>query len=385
VIDKTMDFDFSPEQQALRHHLNELLDSVCPPEYAERCDREAEPPREAYQALARHGWFGLIIPRDYGGSGGSPIELAILLEEAGRHFEELAMWLFRTLTYGGYAVALHGTRAQKDSILPRVLEGELSFCFGLTEPDSGSDAAALATRATRSEDGYRISGQKVFTSGMDISDYCLLVTRTSTGVRKQQGITNFLVDTTLPGIEVRRIETLGQRAIGTTQVFYSDVGVPASAVLGTVDEGWAAVDAYLWYERLCLSAARTGAATAAFDYALAYAKERKQFGRAIGSFQAISHKLADMKMMLDVSRTLVYRFAWLLAEGRATRHDAAVLKLYTGETYKTISDLGLQILGGYGYCMEYPMQRFFRDSRLAVIGGGTSEIQRNIIARGLGL
>jgi alkylation response protein AidB-like acyl-CoA dehydrogenase len=156
-------------------------------------------------------------------------------------------------------------------------------------------------------------------------------------------------------------------------------------VLGTVDRGWEAVDAYLWYERLCLSAARTGAATAAFEYALAYAKDRKQFGRAIGQFQAISHKLADMKVMLDISRMLVYRYAWLMSQGKATRHDAAVVKLQTGETYKAVSDLGLQILGGYGYCMEYPMQRFFRDSRLATIGAGTSEIQRNIIARGLGL
>jgi len=279
----------------------------------------------------------------------------------------------------------HGTREQKETLLPRLVRGELSFCFGLTEPHSGSDAAALTTRATAADGGYVMNGQKVFTSGMDISDYCLVVARTSTGAKKQQGITNFLVDTKLPGIEVRKIKTLGQRAIGTTQVFYNDVKVPASAVLGQVDHGWEAVDAYLWYERLCLSAARTGAASAAFDYALEYAKTRKQFGRPIGQFQAISHKLADMKMMLDISRTMVYRFAWLMSQGKATRHDAAVLKLYTGETYKAVSDMGLQILGGYGYCMEYPMQRFFRDSRLATIGAGTSEIQRNIIARGLGL
>ena len=295
------------------------------------------------------------------------------------------MWLFRTLTYGGYAVMLHGSREQKATLIPKVVRGELSFCFGLTEPQSGSDAASLATRASPAGDGYVINGQKVFTSGMDISDYCLLVTRTSSGEKKQQGITNFLVDTKLPGIDIRKIETLGQRAIGTTQVFYSDVKVPASAMLGAVDKGWEAVDAYLWYERLCLSAARTGAAAAAFEYALDYAKERKQFGRPIGSFQAISHKLADMKVMLDVSRMLVYRFAWLMSQGRATRHDAAVVKLHSGETYKAIADLGMQILGGYGYCMEYPMQRFFRDSRLATIGAGTSEIQRNIIARGLGL
>jgi alkylation response protein AidB-like acyl-CoA dehydrogenase len=381
----TVDFSFTPEQESLRGHVQELLRAVCPPEYAERCDREARPPREAYEALARHGWLGLTIPAEYGGSGGSAIDLAILLEEAGRHFEELGIWVFRTLTYGGYALLQHGTPGQRRALLPRVARGELSFCLGLTEPQAGSDAAALTTRATRDGDGYVINGQKVFTSGMDISDYCLLATRTATGEKKQHGITTFLVDTRLPGIEVRRIETLGMRAIGTTQVFYTDVRVPLSAVLGEVDRGWEAVDSYLWYERLCLSAARTGAASAAFDYALNYAKTRKQFGRAIGEFQAISHKLADMKVMLDISRMLVYRYAWLLAQGKATRHDAAVVKLHTSESYKAISDMGLQILGGYGYCMEYPMQRFFRDSRVAVIGAGTSEIQRNIIARGLGL
>ena len=380
-----MDFSFSQDQETLRAHAKELLDHICPPEYAERCDNEATPPREAFRALGEHGWFGLAIPAEYGGTGGSAIDLAILLEETGKHFEELAMWLFRSLTYGGYAVLRDGAPEQKKDLLPKIARGELSFCFGLSEPESGSDAAALTTRAKAVDGGYVIDGQKVFTSGMDISDYCLLVTRTSTGEKKQQGITNFLVETKLPGIEVRKINTLGQRAIGTTQVFYSGVKVPASALLGEVDRGWEAVDSYLWYERLCLSAARTGAAVAAFEFALDYAKNRKQFGRPIGQFQAISHKLADMKVMLDVSRTLVYRFAWLLSNGQATRSDAAVLKLYTGETYKAVSDLGLQILGGYGYCMEYPMQRFFRDSRLAVIGGGTSEIQRNIIARGLGL
>ena len=380
-----MDFSFSAEQESLRNHVRELLDKVCPPEYAERCDNEGRPPREAYDALAKQGWFGLILPQEYGGAGASAVELAIMLEEIGHHFEELGMWVFRTLTYGGYAVMKHGTREQKETLLPKVARGELSFCFGLTEPHAGSDAASIATRAVREGDHFVINGQKVFTSGMDISDYCLLVTRTGTTEKKQQGITCFLVDTKLPGIEVRKIETLGQRAIKTTQVFYSDVKVPAAAVLGEVDKGWEAVDAYLWYERLCLSAARTGAATAAFDYALDYAKTRQQFGRPIGKFQAISHKLAEMKVMLDVSRMLVYRFAWAMTEGKATRSDAAVLKLYTGEAYKQVSDMGLQILGGYGYCMEYPMQRFFRDSRLATIGAGTSEIQKNIIARGLGL
>ncbi len=381
-----MDYSFTQDQLDLRNHIRELLSAKCPPEYAAACDRRGKPPVEAYNALAKKGWLGLIIPEKYGGAGRTAIDLAILLEEAGRHFEELGVWLFRTITYGGWAVMEHGTDAQKAFFLPKVASGELSFCFGLTEPESGSDAAALTTRATSDGAGnYIINGQKMFTSGMDVSDYCLLVARTDQNEIKQDGITNFLVDTSLEGIDVRKIETLGHRAIGTTQVFYSDVRVPETAVLGEVNRGWSAVDSYLWYERLCLSAARTGAATAAFEYALDYAKNRQQFGRPIGKFQAISHKLADMKVMLDVSQTMVYRFAWLVSEGRATRHDAAVLKLYVSEAYKSVADMGLQILGGYGYCMEYPLQRFFRDARLAVIGAGSSEIQRNIIARNLGL
>ncbi|MBT3767249.1 MAG: acyl-CoA/acyl-ACP dehydrogenase [Rhodospirillaceae bacterium] len=381
-----MDFSFTQDQEDLRAHAKELLSSVCTPDYVARCDTEEQPPREAYEALGKQGWLGLIVPEEYGGTGGSAIDVAILLEEAGYYSEELAMWMFRTMTWGGYAVMTLGNEEQKKRILPKVAAGELSFCFGLSEPQSGSDAAALMTRADVTDGGdYVINGQKVFTSGMDISDYCLLATRTENTDKKHEGITNFLVDTKLPGIDIQRIATLGHRAIGTTQVFYSDVKVPADAVLGEVGEGWRALDTCLWYERLCLSAARTGAAQAAFEGALEYAKTREQFGKPIGKFQAISHKLADMKVMLDISRMLVYRFAWLVSEGKATRSDAAVIKLHSSEAYKTIADLGLQIYGGYGYSMEYPAQRFFRDSRLGVIGAGTSEIQRNIIARGLGL
>jgi acyl-CoA dehydrogenase len=175
-----MDFSFTQEQEELRNHARDLLSGACPPEYIERCDREGQPPREAYDAVAQQGWLGLIVPEEYGGAGGSAIEVAILLEEAGRQYEELAMWMFRTMTYGGYAVATHGTDEQKQHFLPKVAKGELSVCFALTEPDSGSDAAALITKATATNDGhYVIDGQKVFTSGMDVSDYCLLVTRTA--------------------------------------------------------------------------------------------------------------------------------------------------------------------------------------------------------------
>ena len=334
--------------------------------------------------LVDSGWGMPQWPNEWFGRELSVGFLRIIDEEFKR-VDAITVARKGATTLAGQTILAHGSNMLKEKFLRRSLTGEDAWCQLFSEPGNGSDLAGAVTRAERKGDKYIVNGQKVWTSGMDIAKYCLLVARTSKTEKKQQGITNFLVDTSLPGIEIQKIDTLGHRGIGTTQVFYSDVRVPADMTLGDVDEGWTNTDAYLWYERLCLSAARYGAATSAFEYALQYAKEREQFGRPIGKFQAISHKLADMKVMLENSRLLVYQFAWKMARGAATRHDAAIVKLYSGETYKTVSDMGLQILGGYGFANEYPMERFFRDSRLAVIGGGTSEIQRNIIAKNLGL
>ena len=380
-----MNFGLTSEQVAMRDHVRALLDDVCPMEYAAKCDETQTPPREAFDALAKNGWLALIAPEEYGGAGGSATDLALLLEETGNHFEELGLWLFRSFTFGCYAILKHGTEAQKRSIVPRVIKGELTFAFALTEPDSGSDAAALRTRAVPDGDDLVINGRKQFTSGMDIADYAIVALRTSDLGKKQLGISTILLDTKVPGIEVRRIATLGQHSIGTTEVTFTNVRVPRSAVLGEIDKGWSICEDTLRYERLCLSAARIGAARRAFEFALDYAKTRHQFGKPIGSFQVTQHKFADMKVMLDTAQTMVRRYAWLMEHDQAERADTAVIKYYVGESYKTIADMCLQILGGYGYCMEYPMQRFFRDARLATIGGGTSEIQKNIIAASLGL
>ncbi|MEC8403922.1 MAG: acyl-CoA dehydrogenase family protein, partial [Pseudomonadota bacterium] len=297
-----MDFNFTQQQDEMRTHLETFLNKICPEEYVEKCDKDGVPPYEAYKALCDAGWLGLIIPEEYGGTGGDAVDLAILLEETGKRFEELAMWVFRTMTWGAFAVMAHGSEEQKKFFLPKIAKGELSFAFGLTEPSSGSDAAALKTRAdTVGNDKYLINGQKVFTSGMDISDYCLVVLRTSKEDKKQKGITTFMVDTKKKGIDVKKIDTLGHRSIGTTQVFYNDVEVSKDDIIGEIGGGWQICDSCLWYERLCLSAARTGAASACFDLALQYAKSREQFDRPIGKFQAISHKLADMKVMIELS------------------------------------------------------------------------------------
>lgn len=380
-----MNFGNTSDQELMLQSVRSLLDDVCSMDYAAKCDINHTPPREAFNAMAENGWLGLIAPESFGGSGGSPTDLALVLEETGHHFEELGLWLFRSFTYGCYAILQHGTDEQKQRIVPGAANGKLSFAFALSEPDSGSDAASLRTRAVIDGDYFIVNGRKQWTSGMDIADYALVALRTNDLGKKQLGISTLMVDTKLPGIEVRKIATLGQHAIGTTEVTFTDVRVPRTALLGQLDHGWAVCEDTLRYERLCLSAVRIGAARRAFEYALDYAKTRHQFGKPIGSFQVTQHKFADMKVMLDTSFTMVRRYAWLMENGKAERADTAVIKYYIAESYKTISDMCLQILGGYGYSMEYPMQRFFRDSRLATIGGGTSEIQKNIIASTLGL
>jgi alkylation response protein AidB-like acyl-CoA dehydrogenase len=380
-----MNFGNTSDQELMLQSVRSLLDDVCSMDYAAKCDNNHTPPREAFDAMAQNGWLGLIAPESFGGSGGSPTDLALVLEETGHHFEELGLWLFRSFTYGCYAILQHGTDEQKQRIVPGAANGKLSFAFALSEPDSGSDAASLRTRAVIDGDYFIVNGRKQWTSGMDIADYALVALRTNDLGKKQLGISTLMIDTKLPGIEVRKIATLGQHAIGTTEVTFTDVRVPRTALLGQLDHGWAVCEDTLRYERLCLSAVRIGAARRAFEYALDYAKTRHQFGKPIGSFQVTQHKFADMKVMLDTSFTMVRRYAWLMENGKAERADTAVIKYYIAESYKTISDMCLQILGGYGYSMEYPMQRFFRDSRLATIGGGTSEIQKNIIASTLGL
>ena len=380
-----MNFGNTSDQELMLQSVRSLLDDVCSMDYAAKCDINHTPPREAFNAMAQNGWLGLIAPESFGGSGGSSTDLALVLEETGHHFEELGLWLFRSFTYGCYAILQHGTDEQKQRIVPGAANGKLSFAFALSEPDSGSDAASLRTRAVIDGDYFIVNGRKQWTSGMDIADYALVALRTNDLGKKQLGISTLMIDTKLPGIDVRKVATLGQHAIGTTEVTFTDVRVPRTALLGQLDHGWAVCEDTLRYERLCLSAVRIGAARQAFEYALDYAKTRHQFGKPIGSFQVTQHKFADMKVMLDTSFTMVRRYAWLMENGKAERADTAVIKYYIAESYKTISDMCLQILGGYGYSMEYPMQRFFRDSRLATIGGGTSEIQKNIIASTLGL
>jgi len=380
-----MDYELTPEQELLRSTVREFCDREISPENVREHDREHRAPQELYDKLGAQGWLGINIPEEHGGGGAGAVEVAILLEELGRAFLDLSFWAFRTVTWGGLAISRDGTDEQKEEFLPRIASGELTVCFSLTEPDAGSDAASISLSAVEDGDDYVLNGQKVFTSGFKVSDLDIVATRTSTEGKKHHGITNFIVNTDSPGLEWQPIETLGHWPLGTAMLYFTDVRVPRTRMLGTLHDGWRDLGVYLRYERLCLSAARTGAAAAALADSVEYAKERRQFDKPISQFQAVSHRLAEMQTMVEISQMLVYRYASRLDRGVASTRDAAILKLYACEGYKQVADMGLQVLGGYGYTTEYDLERHFRESRLGVIGAGTSDIQRNIIAKTMGL
>jgi len=380
-----MDYESTPEQELLRTTVREFCDREISPASVRQHDREHRAPQELYDKLGAPGWLGINIPEEHGGGGAGAVEVAILLEELGRAFLDLSFWVFRTVTWGGLAISRDGTEEQKAEFLPRIASGDLSVCFSLTEPDAGSDAASISLSAVEDGDDYVLNGQKVFTSGFKVSDLDIVATRTSTEGKKHHGITNFIVDTDSPGLEWQPIETLGHWPLGTTMLYFTDVRVPKTRMLGTLHDGWRDLGVYLRYERLCLSAARTGAAAAALADSVAYAKERKQFDKPISEFQAVSHRLAEMQTRVEISQMLVYRYASRLDRGLASIRDAAILKLYACEAYKEVADMGLQVLGGYGYTNEFDLERHYRESRLGVIGAGTSDIQRNIIAKTMGL
>lgn len=376
-----MDFDLSDSQIASRDALRALLKRECPIEYVRDCDDKERFPIELYKKLAEAGWLGLPIAEEYGGTGGSCTDLAVFLEEFAAHFEAGANIYYTSIVIAADAIAHFGTEKQKKDLLPKLARGDIRFAFSLSEPSSGSDAAALRTRAVRDGDHWVINGQKMFCSCAQVADYILLMARTDPDAPKHDGITMFLLDPKTPGVEIRRLKKLGLKPMDLNEIFLTDVRIPADAVIGEVNRGWRNALKTLDYERCCLSAVNVGAAQSCLDKALNYAKEREQFGQKIGQFQLIRAKLADMEMEIDSARLLLYRSSTLVDRGVPNNKESAVANLASSETYVRAALNGMRIMGGWGYLMEFDMQRHYRDSKLAEIGGGTSEILRIVISR----
>lgn len=376
-----MDFDLSPTQIATREALRAFLKKECPIEYVRRCDEDEAFPFALYEKLAARGWLGIPIAEEYGGTGGSCFDLVLFLEEFANHFEAAANIYYTSIVIAADAIGHFGTEAQKRALLPRLAKGELRFAFSLSEPNSGSDAASLRTRAVREGDDFVINGQKMFCSCAQVADYILLMARTDPEAPKHKGITMFLLDPKTPGVEIRRLKKLGLKPMDLNEIFLTDVRISAENVIGEVNSGWTNVLKTLDYERCCLSGVNVGAAQSVLDKALAYTQEREQFGQKISSFQLTRAKLADMEMEIDAARLLLYRSALLVDKGVPNNKESAIANLASSETYVRAALNGMRMMGGWGYLMEFDMQRHYRDSKLAEIGGGTSEILRIVISR----
>jgi len=335
-----------------------------------------------YRQMAGLGWLGITIPEEFGGSGGSMLDACLFMEETSRGLAPIGGYATTLIVAG--ATGRFGSDDQKREILGGIAGGAVE-AIAMTEPESGSDVGSLTTSAERVNGGFVINGQKVFISNAHISDHVLIVCRTTRGESKHEGLTMISVPREVDGMEIVPIETMGGRETNT--LYLNDVEAPAAAVLGEVDQGWTQLMAGLNVERLILAATMLGIAQRAFDDALAYAKERKQFGRPIGSFQALQHRFADLATELEAARLMTRWVATLTDEApdRMLPKEASMVKLYVTEVAKRVTLEGMQMMGGYGYSSEYDMERLVRSSLVSTIYGGTSEIQRGIIAKTLGL
>ena len=380
-----MDFGFTDEQNMLRDSVRKLMERVATVDYVRRLDREQAYPYELYAAWAEAGLLRLPFPEQYGGLGGSVIDMAIVAEEIARKSADLYM-AFSGSTFCGLNILRKASEEQKRQWLPKLLSGEVRMAISISEPEAGSDVGAMRTTARRDGDHYVINGQKLWSSGAGAKDAVInAYVKTDTQAHYRQGMSLLLVDNTAPGLELRKLDMLGRRCTGTYEIFFNDVRVPVDRLIGGEHGGWDCLMSGLQVERVCSAAGNCGAAQAVVDLALAYAKERKQFGRPIGSFQAIAHMLADMATEVEAARTLMWRAAWMVASGQDALREISMAKLLSSETYAKVANLGMQILGAYGYTMEFDMQRHFRDSRASTIAAGTSQIQRNLIAGLMGL
>lgn len=380
-----MDFGFTEEQEMLRATARQFVADVCPAERAKEWDEESAVPPELFKGMAELGWFSLPFAEQDGGDGGGPVELILIAEELGRASFDVAMCYIGVLI-PGITVLNWGSPAQRAFIREQVMTGRQRLAVAVSEPDSGSDAAALRTSAQDRGDHFLVNGQKMWCTGAGLPD-TTIATYVRTGPRepKHEGISLLLIDPQSDGVEVRRTPTLARHILGTNEVYLSDVVVPREKLVGPQDQGWSVMLSNIELEKVIITGGYLGAAQATLDEMLAFAKTRHAFGRPVGTFQALAHAMADLQVEIDSARLLAYRAAWLLAQGRPCGREGAMAKLKGSETYVAAARLGMQVCAGHGFSTESVMSFRYRESIVATISGGTSQIQRNGIARSMGL
>ncbi|MGW4634607.1 acyl-CoA dehydrogenase family protein [Nocardia sp. NPDC004415] len=381
-----MGVEFSPEQQDFAA----AVAAFAKREAGTREKRDALTDHDAeqhnagvYAKMAELGWLGLTVPEEYGGSDASMVDMCILLEESLRGLLPIGA-IGPTLITGG-AYAKFGTEAQKDSVLRGIVRGA-SQSISMSEPEAGSDVGNITTRAEKTSDGWLINGQKTWCSNAHISENILLVARTDRSGGKHEGLTMFHVPANTPGLKISPIELMGNQK-ETNDLYFTDCVLPEDAVVGEVGNGWRQLMTGLNFERLVLAAMSLGTAERAFEDTLQFIRERKQFGRPIGSFQALRHRVADLATEIECTKLLVYSVAAAVdADPKKTfAREASMAKLKATETAKQVALAGMQMMGGYGYAREFDMEKHVRGALVSTIFGGTSEIQRDIIGKTFGL
>ena len=380
-----MDFSLTDEQEDFVDAIRRFCDHECGTR--DQRERLTDSYRKhhndtIYKQMAELGWLGITIPEEYGGSGGSMLDACIFMEETSRALAPIGGYATTLIVAG--ATKKFGTEEQKQEILGGIAEGAVE-AIAMTEPEAGSDVGALTTSAEPVNGGFVLNGQKVFCSNAHIADHILIVCRTTKGPNKHEGLSMIWVPREAEGLEIVPIKTMGGEE--TNHLYLTDIEAPAEAVLGEVDRAWTQLMAGLNVERLILAATMLGIAQLVFDEVIVYVKERKQFGRPIGSFQALQHRIADMATEIEAARLMTRWVATLTDEepDKMLPREASMVKLYVTEVCKRAAVDGMQMMGGYGYASEYDMERLVRTAMVSTIYGGTSEIQRNIIAKTFGL
>jgi alkylation response protein AidB-like acyl-CoA dehydrogenase len=378
-----MNFDEGEVLGALRQSLERFVEREMPRSAAHDWDARNHFPREVHKKLAQLGMVGLTIPEDYGGVGRDILATMIVIEELSRRSLAVSVPYIMAACYAGMNIEECGSEEQKRALLPRIAAGEMLFAYGLTEPDAGADLASVKTTAVRDGDVLRINGAKRFCSGAGIADYIYALVRTGPAEERHRNLSFVLVPPDAPGVTVTPIESMGMKGAATTDVAFDDVKVPFANLVGGEagwNKGWRMlVGPGLDVEKLEVAALGIGIARAALDDARAYASERRQFGRAIGEFQSIQHKLAEMHTQIHAARLTLYQAAWLADQRRPCSLETSMAKLFATEVAKSAALECQTILGAYGYVKDFDAERYVRDALLMPIIGGSSAVQRNNI------
>lgn len=378
-----MNFDEDDTVVALRESLERFVEREMPRSAAQDWDRRNHFPRDVHKKLAELGVLGLTIPEEYGGYGRDIVATMVVIEELSRRSLAVSVPYIMAACYAGMNIEEYGTDGQKGELLPKIVAGDMLFAYGWTEPDAGADLASIKTRAERAGDVLRVNGAKRFCSGAGIADYIYALVRTGPAEDRHRNLSFVLVPPDAPGVTITKIESMGMKGAATTDVTFDNVEVPVANLVGGEamwNQGWKMlVGAGMDVEKLEVAAIGVGIARAALDDAWAYAMERRQFGRAIGDFQSIQHKLSDMRTQVHAARLVLYQAAWLANERRPCSQETSMAKLFATEVSKSVALECQTILGAYGYVKDFDAERYVRDALLMPIIGGSSAVQRNNI------